>query len=176
MRWEFWYITGEIQRKIDIYTFKSEFEKLIQPKIQKRYWIDTLKKNYLSGPAFILVEKIEDITEVWKKLTEAYGNVKLLLQAKMNSLDKLGNLGLIEGDEKLANALAKIVNVMTELSTLAQRHNLEYKLYVGGGLEKVYKIIGEARDAHHTTSGIHAGNDVGRGICLSKLFYFKYVE
>ena len=60
----------------------------------------------------------------------------------MNNLDKLGNLSSVEGDEKFANALAKIINVMTELSTLAQKHNLEYKLYVGGGLEKVYKIIG----------------------------------
>ena len=140
--------------KIDIYTFKSEFEKLIQPKIQKRYWIDTLKKNYLSGPAFILVEKIEDITEVWKKLTEAYGNVRLLLQTKMNSLDKLGNLGLVEGDEKLANALARIINVMTELSTLAQKHGLEYKLYVGGGLEKVYKLIGDQRERKFLTKNV----------------------
>ena len=69
-------------------------------------------------------------------MTDAYGNVKLLLQAKMNNLDKLGNLSSVEGDEKLANALAKIINVMTKLSTLAIKYNLEYKLYVSGGLEK----------------------------------------
>ena len=105
-----------------------------------------MKRNYLSGPAFVLVDKTEDIDDVWRKLTEAYGNVKLLLQSKINSLDKLGNLGSVEGDEKLANALAKIINMMTELSTLAQRHNLEYKLYVGGGLEKLYKLIGNERE------------------------------
>ena len=96
----------------------------------------------MAGPAFILVEKIENVDEVWKKSTDAYGNIKMLLQAKMNNLDKLGNLSSVEGDEKLANALAKIINVMTELSTLALKHNLEYKLYVGGGLEKMYKLIG----------------------------------
>ena len=142
--------------KMDIYTFRSEFEKNVQRKHQKRYWVDILKKSYLSGPAFILVEKLEDIEEVWKKLTEAYGNVKLLLQTKMNNLDKLGNLGLIEGDEKLANALAKIINVMTELSTLAERHNLEYKLYVGGGLEKVYKLIGDDRERKFLSKNIKA--------------------
>ena len=134
------------ESKMDIFTFRSEFEKLIQPKHQKRYWVDILKRNYLSGPAFVLVDKTEDIDDVWRKLTEAYGNVKLLLQSKINSLDKLGNLGSVEGDEKLANALAKIINMMTELSTLAQRHNLEYKLYVGGGLEKLYKLIGNERE------------------------------
>ena len=64
---------------------------------------------------------MEDIDKIWQKLIESDGNVKLLLQTKMNSLDKLGNLEMIEGDEKLVNALAKVINVMTELSTLAQR-------------------------------------------------------
>ena len=93
-----------------------------------------------------MVEKLEDMEEIWKKLIDSYGNVKLLLQTKMNALDKLGHLGTIEGDEKLANAIAKIINVMTELSTLAERHQLETKLYVGGGLEKVFKLIGEERE------------------------------
>ena len=69
-------------------------------------------------------------------MINAYGNVKLLLQNKISNLDKLENLEKIKGDEKLGNALAKIINMMTELSNLAQKHNLEYKLYVGGGLEK----------------------------------------
>ena len=36
--------------------------------------------------------------------------------------------------------------MMTELSTLARRHNLEYKLYVGGGFEKVLSLLGENRE------------------------------
>ena len=130
-------VNSKVNSKTDIYTFKSDFERLIQRKFQKPYWVDTLKKNYLAGPALVLVEKLEDITEIWKKLIDSYGNVKLLLQTKMNALDKMGHLGTIEGDEKLVNAIAKIVNVMTELSTLAEKHNLETKLYVGGGLETV---------------------------------------
>ena len=43
--------------KLDIYSFKTEFEKLIQPIIQKRYWVDILKNNYLAGAAFTLVDK-----------------------------------------------------------------------------------------------------------------------
>ena len=53
-----------MSRKQDIYSFKTEFEKLIQPNIQKRYWVDHLKKNYLGGPALMLVETIETIDEI----------------------------------------------------------------------------------------------------------------
>ena len=70
--------------KLDIYSFRSEFEKLIQPSIQKQYWVDVLKNNYLSGPALTLVDKCEDVDEAWDKLTKAYGNVKILLQNKIS--------------------------------------------------------------------------------------------
>ena len=132
--------------KLDIFSFRSEFEKLIQPSIQKRYWADILKKNYLAGAALTLVEKCETVSEVWEKLTDAYGNVKLLLQNKISQLDKFDNLDKVKGDEKLGVALAKIVNMMTELTTLAQKYNLEAKLYVGGGLEKVLSLLGDARE------------------------------
>ena len=87
--------------KLDIYSFKTEFEKLIQPITLKRYWVDTLKNNYLAGPAFTLVEKCEEIDKIWEKLINAYGNVKLLLQNKIGNLDKLDNLDTFTGEEKI---------------------------------------------------------------------------
>ena len=128
--------------KLDIYSFKSQFEKLVQNKLQKAYWLDTLKKNYLTGPALVLVDKIEDIEEVWRKLISSYGNVKLLLQNKMSSLDKMESLDKIKGDDKIVIFLSKLINTMIELSVLAQKHNLECKLYIGGGFEKVLCLIG----------------------------------
>ena len=130
----------------DIYSFRHQFEKLVQPGTQKKFWVDSLKTKYLEGPAYTLVEKIDDIDEVWKKLTESYGNVKLLLHKKLGELDKFDNLGKIKGDEKIAHTLSKVINMMTELSTLAEKYNLENKLYVGGGLEKIYSLIGENRE------------------------------
>ena len=132
--------------KLDIYSFKSEFEKLIEPSIQSVTWFKTLKNNYLSGPAFTLVDKLDNIDEAWKKLIEAYGNVRLLLQNKIADLDKFENLQKLKGDEKIGSALAKIINMMIDLSTLAEKHNLEAKLYVGGGLEKVLNLIGDDRE------------------------------
>ena len=134
------------ESKLDIYSFRYEFEKLIQPSIQKQYWVDILKKNYLSGSALTLVDKCENIDEIWEKLTSAYGNMKLLLQNKISHLDKFERLDKLKGDEKIGSALAKIINMMTELSSLAHRYKLEYKLYVGGGLEKVLSLLGNDRE------------------------------
>ena len=134
------------ESKLDIYSFKSEFEKLIQHSVQKRYWADTLKKNYLSGPALILVKNTGEIEEIWTKLVDAYGNVKLLLQNKLGHLDRLEKLGKIKSDEKLAIAISKILNSMIELSNLAEKHNLKNKLYIGGGLEKVLSLLGDKRE------------------------------
>ena len=128
--------------KLDVYSFRSEFEKHIQPACQKHLLVDTLKTKYLEGPALTLVERTEQLSEIWVKLTGAYGNVKLLLQNKLSKLDKLESLDKIRGDEKLSVALAKIINIMSELKSLAEKHNLETKLYVGGGLEKILNLIG----------------------------------
>ena len=88
------------ESKTDIYSFRTEFEKLIQPTVQKQYWVDHLKKNYLGGSALTLVEKIETIDEIWAKLISSFGNVKLLLQNKVSNLDKFDNLGKVKRDEK----------------------------------------------------------------------------
>ena len=143
--------------KLDIYSFRSEFEKLIQPTIQKQYWADLLKKNHLSGAALTLVDKCETIEEIWDKLTNAYGNVKLLLQNKISHLDKFERLDKVKGDEKLGLALTKIINMMTELTSLAEKYNLEYKLYVGGGLEKILGLLGNERERRFVKWSLDSG-------------------
>ena len=77
---------------VDIYTFRSEFKKLIEPNVQRRFWADYLKKNCVAGAAYNLVSKIESIEEIWRKLIEVYGNTQLLLQNKIHSLGRISNL------------------------------------------------------------------------------------
>ena len=96
------------ESKLDIYSFRSQFEKFIQPGKQRQYWVDVLKRKYLSGAALTLVETVENIDEAWEKLTTAYGNMKLLLQKKISNLDKIDNLDKIKGDEKLATPSPKL--------------------------------------------------------------------
>ena len=140
--------------KLDIYTFRSEFEKVVQPTLQKIYWLDALRNRCLTGPAFTLVEKTESIDEAWIKLINAYGNVKLLLQNKMSVLEKFENLEKIKGDEKVAHFLAKLINVMLDLANLAEKHNLECKLYVGGGMEKVLSLVGSGLERKFLSKNI----------------------
>ena len=66
--------------KMDFYTFKSEFKKLVEPTIQKRYWADYLKRNYLTGMAFTLVEKETEYSQIWEILSQSFGNARILLQ------------------------------------------------------------------------------------------------
>ena len=104
---------------MDIYTFKNDFKKFIEPFIQKSLWGDYLKKNCLSGAALNLVVKIDDVDEIWKKLTEVYGDASLMLQKKLLSLEKLTNMEKIKDDAKLLGCLTTLLNTMTELSNLA---------------------------------------------------------
>ena len=50
--------------EMNIYTFRSEFKKLIERYVQKRLWSDYLKKNCLAGAAYNLVSKIEIIEDI----------------------------------------------------------------------------------------------------------------
>ena len=71
---------------IDIYTFQSEFEKLISPNIQEKLLPDYLKNNYLEGPALSIVKEINDLDKIWMQLKESFGCVMLLLQNKLGEV------------------------------------------------------------------------------------------
>ena len=133
------------ESKMDFYTFKTQFRKLIEPIVQKKYWADYLKRNYLSGSALTLVEKESEYDKIWARLAGSYGNPRLLLQNKLSDLEKMGGLWKIRGDEKIGNAIAGLINAMTDLSLLAAEHKIEGQLYEGGGLEKIMVIMGEHR-------------------------------
>ena len=106
---------------MDVYSFRSEFEKLIQPTLRRQFWADYLKGNYLAGSAL-----------------SSFGTVRLLLQNKVSSLEKQAALWRIRGDEKIAVALSSLINVMSELTSLAQNFGLQEELCYGGCLEKIF--------------------------------------
>ena len=132
--------------EVDIYTFCSEFEKLVEPVVQRKLWVDYLKKNYLAGTALILVENLESIDMVWNRLIESFGNACLLLQNKISSLENIGDLGRVSGDERIVHSLALIMNIMGELSKLGREFGLEEELYYGGCLEKIITLLGHKRE------------------------------
>ena len=126
----------------DIYTFRADFKKFVEPFVQKSLWGDYLKKNLLLGSALNLVTKIDGVDEIWKKLTEVYGDAALMLQKKLLSLEKLPNMENIKDDAKLLGCLTTLLNTITELSNLAKDFSLENELYYGVGLQKILDLIG----------------------------------
>ena len=51
--------------QIDFFTFKSEFSRLIEPTVLKKFWVDHLKRNYLEGQALTLIESETDYEKIW---------------------------------------------------------------------------------------------------------------
>ena len=70
--------------KMDFYTFKSEFQKLVEPTVQIMYWADYLKRNYLTGSAFTFVERESDYSKIWHRLFESFGNAMQGFCCKIN--------------------------------------------------------------------------------------------
>ena len=133
--------------EVDIYTFRSSFKKLIEPNVQENLWAEYLKKNYLAGAAQQLVSKIETIDEIWIKLTEVYGDCRLMLQNKLGSLGKISSLEKVKkDDEKTSSAIMHLLNLMSDLAKLATEYGLENELYHGPGLGKILDIMGKEHE------------------------------
>ena len=135
------------ESEVDIYTFRSSFKKLIEPNVQGNLWAEYLKKNYLAGAAQNLVLKIDDIDDIWKKLFEVYGNSRLLLQNKLASLGKITTFDKMKkDDQKIANSIIQLLNLMSELKRLAAEYNLEDELYHGPASGKILDIMGKEQE------------------------------
>ena len=148
--------------ELDIYTFRDEFKKLIEPNVQKCLWADYLKKNYLSGAALNLVSKEDSITEIWQKLIQVYGDTHLMLQNKLSALDKFSNLDRIKDDEKISSTLSSLLNAMKDLVKIATEYHLENELYYGGGLHRILNLMGTTRERKFVKSISTAGTLAGR--------------
>ena len=64
---------------LDIYTFKSEFEKLHLNSTPRKLLPDLLKNNFLKNQAYALVQCVEDISQIRTRLIAAYGDARHIL-------------------------------------------------------------------------------------------------
>ena len=128
----------------DIYTFKSEFEKLHRT-IAPSMLPDILKNRCLENPALLLVKDVQDIEDIWKRLIDAYGGCKIMLQKKLSQIDGMERLSKLKDPEKIVHDLSKIINLMKDLMNLAKQHNIEEWLYHGNASEKLHWLLGEDR-------------------------------
>ena len=129
----------------DVFTFQSQFEKIYKRSTPTRMMPELLKSNFLEDSPLALVKDIDNINEIWERLKKAYGDPKLMINRKMEELQKVGVLWKIKNSEKLIDALQKTVNLMKDLMKLSETHKVENELYYGDGLEKIFKILGDRR-------------------------------
>lgn len=130
---------------IDFYTFKSKFEKLHLRTTPKHLLADLLKNNFLCDPALSCVKTLDDIEEIWKRLQFAYGDVMMMLQKKINQLATQNPISRSRDVNSIVNSLSKIINLIKELKSLAETHNVKNYLYYGGAIQKVYHLLGDSR-------------------------------
>ena len=93
-----------------------------------------------------------------------------MVQNKLSSLDKLGGLWIVKGDENISIATAGLINSMNDLSSLASEHNIEGQLYEGGGLEKIMFLIGGLR--HRKFRSVNLGYQCSKKEEWGKLLEF----
>ena len=131
--------------KLDIYTFKIEFLKIYERKTPKKLLPDLTKNNLLSGQAFSLVNSVEEIEEIWKRLVEAYGDTKMLLKKRLSQVEVMPNLNKTKEASKVAESSNILINTIIDWTKLARKHDLEQRLYYGDGINKIYRLLDETR-------------------------------
>ena len=129
--------------EIDIYTFQSDFEKLYLKTIPSDKLPDLLKNNHLANPALAQVKSLDNIDEIWKRLKQAYGDPKVMLQMKMAEVERAGPLTKHKDPEAKKSALVNMINSIADLVNLTTRHGIQQKLYYGESLSTFYRMIGD---------------------------------
>ena len=79
---------GGYKSKLDFYSFKTKFEKLIAPKVKHDLLSEHLKLKYLEGQALQTVKEMDDIKLIWERLEDSFGHVPTLLNQKLEDLEK----------------------------------------------------------------------------------------
>ena len=128
----------------DYYTFRSNFEKVYAKSTPTRLLPDLLKNNFLADPALTLVRSIDNIEDIWLRLKRAYGDTKIMLTRKLQTLSK-SDLAKTRDPEKLVYTISKFTNILREVMLLAKQHNIEANLYYGDALSKIYQQLGDNR-------------------------------
>ena len=135
---------GGYNSTVDIYTFQTNFQK-IHKSSPKSFLADILKNNYLEESALLLVKDVLEIEEIWRRLKEAYGDCRIMLQKKIEKIDSIGGIWNLKGPEKTIEGLSKIINLMRDLMQLAKQHDIETKLYMGDSFERITGLLGSNR-------------------------------
>ena len=139
-------------------TFKSDFYKLVVPRIQAPLLPDYLKKNFLVGQALQLVKELPDLDTIWDRLKSSYGDVITLMSKKLGSIHQETPLFKVKGDAQVTKSLLKLKNCMTDLKSLATKHDLESHLFHTSNVYKIFCLLGRRRQTELTKLFVASGH------------------
>ena len=91
---------------IEGYTFRSTFEELYLETTPSKFLPDPIKNNFLVDPSLSLVKNLQEIDDIWRKLQQTYGNTKIMLSRKLESLAK-SDLSRTRDLEKLVHLIIR---------------------------------------------------------------------
>ena len=74
----------------------------------------------------------------------------LLLQNKLSQVEKYGPIWKIRDNEKLIPVLSRLVNAMSELKVLVDKHSIGDVLYHPSNIGIIYDLIGVQRNEKFT--------------------------
>ena len=131
--------------ELDVYSFRTEFEKIYLKDTPTNKLADLLKHNHLANPALGLVKTLDNITEIWERLEKAYGDPKTILSKLLADVKKMSPVHRLRNSEEIKDGLVNLINGIRDLIKVAKRHNIEAKLYNGDGLATIYASMGDER-------------------------------
>ena len=132
--------TGSMEKGMDYYTFKSKFLKAYSnhPKSLLAEW---LVNNHLDGKAKECVGSLENIEEIWKRLSSNFGNTEQMLCYQFKKINNLGYMSKQRTFEAKKHYLQSLVNTMQDVYDVATEHGLTGELYYGSQLPKIVGLL-----------------------------------
>ena len=128
--------TGDMNDKMDFYTFREEFEDYIKTRVlSKADQFKLLQKTCLSGTAKQACANLSTAEEIWTYLKETWGNVKILFTNKVEELRKLGKCtgSLVKQREWAVSVKTKLDHLLS----LTKQHGIENDLYYSPVLQEI---------------------------------------
>ena len=67
------------------------------------------------------------------------------MKNKLTDVQKIGPLYRLRDPKKLKDGLVSLINMITDLLKLSNKHNIEQRLFNGEGLDIIYGLMGDYR-------------------------------
>ena len=133
----------------DYAKFKADFEMQVANDIDPGKLCYVLRSSCLKDEAKKLVENIDTVTEIWKRLDERFGNPAVLVDAIMSDIKSIGEIS--DGDEQKC---IEFVNVIERGYTDLRRLHLEREISNSVTVSTLTCLVSGGRDMLNRNSKI----------------------